>query len=97
MDIIIKSIITINTKIKCSWSLFKYSYINLHIIDIHSQSSQKLELQSQQSQIFTLPKINKDKVSYYTMTLNPLNNNILAVGCRIPYISTHSILWCIKM
>eukprot|EP01084_Bolivina_argentea_P181056 312742_1 len=52
----------------------------------HSQSYQKLELQSQQSQILTLPKINKDKVSCYTMTLNPLNNNILAVGCRDKWI-----------
>lgn len=32
--------------------------------------------------VSTLPKMTKERVSCYTMTLNPLDNNILAVGCR---------------
>merc|ERR1712032_240964 len=36
--------------------------------------------------ISTLPKITKEKVSCYTMTLNPLDNNILAVGCRDKWV-----------
>ena len=36
--------------------------------------------------ISTLPKITKDRVSCYTMTLNPLDNNILAVGCRDKWV-----------
>lgn len=36
--------------------------------------------------ITSLPKMTKRKVSCYTMTLNPLNNNILAVGCKDKWV-----------
>ena len=34
----------------------------------------------------SLPKFTKQKVSCYTMTLNPLDDNILAVGCRDQWV-----------
>merc|ERR1712154_25789 len=36
--------------------------------------------------VCSLPKMSKQKVSCYTMTLNPMNNNILAVGCRDQWV-----------
>lgn len=36
--------------------------------------------------ISSLPKITREKVAVYTMTLNPLDDNILAVGCRDKWV-----------
>merc|ERR1712154_114282 len=55
----------------------------------HSDSSKNNKNKTEQNEnlyVTNLPKMSKEKVSCYTMTLNPLDNNILAVGCRDKWV-----------